>query len=204
MFSKKAQIRQIVQVPLKNGVGTFYTFKKLIDKKEHLAIGFGDWERQDAPLVRVHSECLTGDVFASGKCDCGEQVQEAISKMQIEGGILLYLRQEGRGIGLYNKLDAYALQMDGHDTYESNRLLGFPDDLRNYAVVGQMLNALNKNKIKLLTNNPDKAHQLKALGIDVTETISTGVFLKAANKGYLQTKTLKTGHRINLEGLLSC
>jgi GTP cyclohydrolase II len=201
MFFKSVKIRQRVTIPLQMGQGEFFTFKGLRDSGEHIAIGFGDWEAQSTPLVRMHSECLTGDVFTSSKCDCGEQLQEAIAKMQVTGGILLYLRQEGRGIGLYNKLDAYALQAKGMDTYEANQKLGFADDLRKYNVAAEMLKAMKKVNIRLLSNNPDKSGQLKKLGINIKEEQSTGVFVKVTNSRYLEAKALKTGHRIDLSFL---
>jgi GTP cyclohydrolase II len=196
-----AAIRRKVEIPVATGTGSFITFKGLVDDAEHLAIAFGAWQAEQAPLVRIHSECLTGDVFGSGKCDCGEQLQEAIRLMQAEGGILLYLRQEGRGIGLYNKLDAYELQARGHDTYEANRLLGLPDDERDYTSAAQMLKALGKETIRLLTNNPEKHRQLVALGIDVAATRTTSVFLKTTNRSYLAAKADKTGHLLRLPPL---
>lgn len=194
-----ARVRQKVQVPVGDGgAGTFFSFNGLCDGREHIAIAFGDWEAQERPLVRLHSECLTGDVFASGKCDCGEQLQEAVRRMRRDGGLLLYLRQEGRGIGLYNKLDAYALQAEGHDTYDANRLLGLGDDLRDYRPAAQMLHALGKSSIRLLSNNPQKRCQLVAFGIDVGDLVPTGVFLKRTNEAYLRAKVMKTGHLLGL------
>ncbi|MGZ3693320.1 MAG: GTP cyclohydrolase II [Bdellovibrionota bacterium] len=201
MTKKKTTVRKAVKIPIRNGMGTFITFHGLNDSAEHVAIAFGNWEQQETPLVRIHSECLTGDVFGSGKCDCGEQLNEAIDRMQKEGGILLYLRQEGRGIGLYNKLDAYELQALGYDTYEANQMLGLEDDLRDYKVAAQMLSALGKSKISLLSNNPDKRKQLTNLGVEIASAVSTGVFLKAGNENYLRAKVQKTNHRIDLKGL---
>jgi GTP cyclohydrolase II len=199
----QAVIRRSVPIPMGEGQtkdeGTFVTFDHLEDGKEHIAIVFGDWKNQAAPLVRIHSECLTGDVFSSGKCDCGEQLQEAIALMKVQGGILLYLRQEGRGIGLYNKLDAYEYQRQGFDTYEANRLVGFGDDLRDYTVAAQMLNALGVPAVQLLSNNPDKRDKLRSFGIEVQVEVSTGVFVKDSNRNYLAAKVSKTGHKINLE-----
>jgi GTP cyclohydrolase II len=202
LMKKQTTVRKAVTIPIRNGMGTFVTFHGLADGAEHIAIAFGNWEQQEIPLVRIHSECLTGDVFGSGKCDCGEQLNEAIDRMQKEGGILLYLRQEGRGIGLYNKLDAYELQAKGYDTYEANQMLGFENDLRNYRVAAQMLMAMGKTKIALLSNNPDKRRQLTGLGVEIAEAVSTGVFLKAANENYLRAKVQKTNHRIDLKKLL--
>lgn len=197
-----ATIRRAVPIPMgkgeTQGEGTFVTFDHLEDGKEHIAIVFGG-EIGPAPLVRIHSECLTGDVFSSGKCDCGEQLQEAIELMKARGGILLYLRQEGRGIGLYNKLDAYEYQRQGFDTYEANRLVGFGDDLRDYTVAAQMLNALGVRSVQLLSNNPDKRDKLRSFGIDVQAEVSTGVFVKDSNRSYLAAKVSKTGHKIVLE-----
>jgi len=194
-------VRRRVSVPMAEGAGTFVTFAGLGESGEHIAIEFPGEIPTATPLVRIHSECLTGDVFSSGKCDCGEQLREAITKIRREGGVLIYLRQEGRGIGLYNKLDAYALQQRGFDTYESNRLLGFRDDLRSYDVAAQMLLALGQTRIRLLSNNPDKAAQLSDFGITISDLVPTGVFVKKDNKDYLQTKVNKTGHHIKFEGV---
>ncbi len=149
------------------------TFDGLVDGREHLALGLGDRaaplapERSAPPLVRPHSECLTGDVFGSQRCDCGPQLREAVERIADAGGFLLYLRQEGRGIGLYAKLDAYALQDAGLDTYEANLALGHGADERDYTVAAQMLHALGVGEVGLLSNNPDKADQLEALGVRV-------------------------------------
>lgn len=196
--NNEARIRKMITIPMRGGAGTFITFHGLEDGREHLAIAFGPWRERATPLVRLHSECMTGDVFGSGKCDCGEQLGEAIERMHGEGGILLYLRQEGRGIGLYNKLDAYELQARGHDTYEANELLGLKSDLRDYTVAAQMLRALGKTNIALLSNNPDKKRQLLALGITVSQSRPTNVFAKPSNWAYLLAKVLKTGHTIQL------
>jgi GTP cyclohydrolase II len=207
----KATVRQQVTVPLRfaDGYATtarVMTFDGLVDKEEHLAIGLGDWQRAlkksaaggRAPLVRPHSECLTGDVFGSERCDCGPQLREAVERIADQGGILLYLRQEGRGIGLYAKLDAYALQDSGLDTYEANVALGRGEDERDYAAAAQMLSALGCDRIRLLSNNPDKATQLEAYGIDVTQRIPTGVHMSSANVRYLATKAAHTAHTIEL------
>ena len=159
-----------------------------LDGLEHVAIRFAG-RRPDPSrpiLVRLHSECLTGDIFASARCDCGNQLQEAVELLSEEGGILLYLRQEGRGIGLYAKLDAYRLQDKGIDTYAANRWLNLPEDARNYTVGARMLQALGVDRIRLLTNNPDKVAQLSAAGIDVAEVRRTGVYVTDANRAYLR------------------
>jgi GTP cyclohydrolase II len=207
----KATIRRQVSVPLRfpDGYATsarVMTFDGLSDGKEHLALGLGDWQRAltksaaggRAPLVRPHSECLTGDVFGSQRCDCGPQLREAVERIAEQGGFLLYLRQEGRGIGLYAKLDAYALQDDGLDTYQANVALGRGEDERDYTAAAQMLVALGVDRIRLLSNNPDKATQLEGLGIDVTQRIPTGVHLSAANVRYLSVKASHTAHTIDL------
>src|SRR5689334_11650334 len=184
-----AAVRTRVVVPLEfpDGYATsaeVFTFDGLADGKEHLALGLGDWRRTGTPLVRPHSECLTGDVFGSRRCDCGPQLREAAERITEAGGILLYLRQEGRGIGLYAKLDAYALQDAGLDTYEANLALGHGEDERDYTAAAQMLVALGADRIRLLSNNPDKASQLDAHGIKVEEQIPTGVHVSAANVRY--------------------
>lgn len=203
----RAEVRTAVQVPLRfpdafTVKADVHTFHGLVDGREHLAVGLGDWRgaRLDGrlPLVRPHSECLTGDVFGSERCDCGPQLREAVERIAATGGLLLYLRQEGRGIGLYAKLDAYALQDTGLDTYEANRALGRGDDERDYAVAAQMLRALGVDRIDLLSNNPDKADQLQEYGIDVARRTSTAVHLSPANARYLQAKVSTTAHTIAL------
>ena len=206
-----AQIRTQVRVPLRfpDGYSTaadVTTFHGLVDGREHLAFGLGDWraaltrsaEGGGAPLVRPHSECLTGDVFGSERCDCGPQLREAVERISDVGGFLLYLRQEGRGIGLYAKLDAYALQDLGLDTYAANVALGHDEDERDYTVAAQMLSALGTDRIELLSNNPDKAEQLSALGVDVTARHPTGVHVTAANARYLAAKRDRTAHTLAL------
>ncbi|PZF94238.1 GTP cyclohydrolase II [Micromonospora deserti] len=206
-----ATVRTQVTVPLRfpDGYATtarVFTFDGLADGREHLAFGLGDRSaprdrdaaRQAAPLVRPHSECLTGDVFGSQRCDCGPQLREAVERITDRGGFLLYLRQEGRGIGLYAKLEAYALQDAGLDTYEANLALGHRPDERDYGVAAQMLGALGVPRIALLSNNPDKAKQLGRLGVTVTERVPTGVFLSAANAGYLAAKASRGEHLLDL------
>ncbi|MEU4219189.1 GTP cyclohydrolase II [Actinoplanes sp. NPDC026623] len=204
----KATVRTRVTVPLRfaDGYATtarVLTFDGLVDGGEHLALGLGDWERalSATPLVRPHSECLTGDVFGSQRCDCGPQLREAVERIAETGGLLLYLRQEGRGIGLYAKLDAYALQDAGLDTYEANVALGRGEDERDYTAAAQMLLALGAKRIRLLSNNPDKAAQLEARGVRIAERIPTGVHLSSANLRYLTTKASHTSHTLELPGL---
>jgi GTP cyclohydrolase II len=189
-------VRTRVRIPLRfpDGWATTAlatTFRGLVDGREHLALGLG--EPGAVPLVRPHSECLTGDVLGSQRCDCGPQLREAVERIAAEGGYLLYLRQEGRGIGLYDKLDAYALQDTGLDTYEANVALGHAADERDYTVAAQMLRALGVSTLSLLSNNPDKAAQLTGLGLSVAARVPTGVHLSAANVTYLAAKA-RRGH----------
>ncbi len=202
-FRGPASIRTSVTVPLAfpdgyETVAQVFTFRGLADGKEHLLLALGDWQHAAMPLVRLHSECLTGDVFGSQRCDCGPQLREAVEEIAREGGFLLYLRQEGRGIGLYEKLDAYALQDQGLDTYQANEALGHPADARDYTAAAQMLEAVGHTTVALLSNNPDKAAQLEGLGITVADRQPTGVFAREANRRYLETKVLSTGHTIDL------
>jgi GTP cyclohydrolase II len=194
------RIREIVEIPLDGfeRPASFISFYSVPDKREHLAIGLGDWQNIDIPLVRLHSECLTGDVFASQKCDCGPQLDEAMKRIYQHGGFLLYLRQEGRGIGLYNKLDAYKLQAQGQNTYEANNHLGFGEDLRDYSAAAEMLKALKTEKLYLLSNNADKQQQLQDNGITVLERRNTGVHSNVHNKPYLSAKAAVAGHDIIL------
>jgi GTP cyclohydrolase II len=191
-----AAVRTEVTLPLRfpDGFTTtarVYTFHGLVDAREHLAFGLGRLTDGRVPLVRPHSECLTGDVFGSQRCDCGPQLREAVERIADVGGYLLYLRQEGRGIGLYTKLDAYALQDTGLDTYEANLALGHREDERDYTVAAQMLGALGADRIALLSNNPDKTDQLSRLGVTVTECVPTGVYRSPANVGYLAAKATR-------------
>jgi GTP cyclohydrolase II len=206
-----ATVRTRVPVPLRfpDGYTTtaiVFSFNGLVDSGEHLAVGLGDWaaaaERGasggPAPLVRLHSECLTGDVFGSQRCDCGPQLREAAERIAASGGFVLYLRQEGRGIGLYAKLEAYALQDAGLDTYEANIALGHDEDERDYTVAAQMLLGLGVHRIALLSNNPDKANQLDRLGVAVAERVPTGVHLSAANAHYLAAKARRAAHTLEI------
>jgi GTP cyclohydrolase II len=205
-----ATIRTQVSVPLRfaDGYATVarvYSFDGLVDGREHLAFGLGDRAAADTsgvharvPLVRPHSECLTGDVFGSQRCDCGAQLREAVERIADSGGFVLYLRQEGRGIGLYAKLDAYTLQDAGLDTYEANVALGHREDERSYLVAAQMLRALGEPRVALLSNNPDKARQLRRSGVTVTSLVPTGVHLSAANARYLATKAQRGAHTLDV------
>ena len=198
-----ATVRTSITVPLRlhgwSGVGEVTTFDGLSDGAEHLAIRLGS--PSGVPLVRLHSECLTGDVLGSERCDCGAQLHEAVRRISTAGGYLLYLRQEGRGIGLYAKLDAYALQDAGLDTYEANLALGRGEDERDYRAAAQMLRAIGADRIRLLSNNPDKAAQLAAHGVAVEERVPTGVHLSEANRRYLTVKRDHTSHTLDLGDL---
>ncbi|KMV30813.1 GTP cyclohydrolase II [Photobacterium swingsii] len=193
------------RVPFKVGLKSnipadLLSFNGLESGKEHVAVIFRDADKQEvAPLVRMHSECLTGDVFHSSRCDCGEQLDETINKMGDQGGVILYLRQEGRGIGLYNKIDAYELQSQGMNTYEANNHLGFGDDLRDFTEAALMLKALGLSTIRLVTNNPKKIRELEENGITITEVVGTKAHVKEGNESYLKTKAAHGKHRFNFD-----
>jgi GTP cyclohydrolase II len=205
-----ATIRTQVLVPVSFGDGytttaRVFSFDGLVDDRENLAFGLGDRTAPltasglgHVPLVRPHSECLTGDVFGSQRCDCGPQLREAVERIADSGGYVLYLRQEGRGIGLYAKLDAYALQDAGLDTYEANLALGHREDERNYLVAAQMLKALGVSEIALLSNNPDKALQLRRFGVHVAARVPTGLYLSDTNARYLATKATRGAHMLDI------
>lgn len=184
-----------VQLPSEFGDFQMIGYSNSLDEKEHIVLVKGDIDTTKPVLVRIHSECLTGDVFGSNRCDCGPQLHQALSIIEEEGqGIIIYMRQEGRGIGLLNKLKSYQLQENGHDTVEANHILGFEDDLRDYTISAQIIKDLGINSINLLTNNPQKIQQLEEQGIHIDERIPLQTELKEENKYYLQTKLEKMGH----------
>jgi 3,4-dihydroxy 2-butanone 4-phosphate synthase/GTP cyclohydrolase II len=186
-------------LPTKYGQFTAIAYKSTIDPDQHVALVKGDVSSDEPVLVRVHSECLTGDVFGSLRCDCGEQIEMALNAIAEEDrGVLLYMRQEGRGIGLHNKIAAYALQDKGLDTVEANETLGFPADLRDYGIGAQILVDLGLKNIKLLTNNPKKVVGLEGYGLHVVETVPLRVDPNPLNLRYLETKQQKLGHILNL------
>ncbi len=189
------------KLPTVYGEFTAIAYKSDIDPDEHLALVTGDISGEEPVLVRVHSECITGDVFRSLRCDCGEQVQMAMKAIAEEGrGVLLYMRQEGRGIGFHNKIRAYALQDEGMDTVEANISLGFPPDLRDYGIGAQILAELGLHKIRLFTNNPKKVIGLEGYGLEVVETLPIVTQPNPHNINYLETKKKKLGHLLEVEG----
>lgn len=204
-----ARVRAWTDLPVVLADGTeevarAFTFTGLGDAAEHLALGLGPYRRPPGgvPLVRIHSECLTGDVLGSRRCDCGPQLEESLTALAAAGGYLLYLRQEGRGIGLYAKLDAYRLQDQGLDTYEANRALGFAEDARDYTAAARMLAALGVTRVDLLTGNPRKAADLAAAGIVVRHVLPTDRHETPENVRYLAAKNAR-GHRFRAVALPS-
>lgn len=188
-------LSSITKLPTKYGDFTSYCFIDSKTKEHHIALVKGELSQTEPILCRLHSECLTGDVFGSCRCDCGEQLEQAMKLIEQQGsGILLYLRQEGRGIGLVNKLKAYELQEQGLDTLEANLSLGFPSDMRNYKIAALMLQHLKANKIALLTNNPDKIKQLEKYKIQVAKRVPLEIKANPHDRRYLKTKKEKMGH----------
>lgn len=183
-------------LPTRYGTFTLMTFRSVIDEREHAALLYGDVKTQPL-LTRIHSQCLTGDTFHSLRCDCGEQLNESMKLIsQKKSGIILYLNQEGRGIGLSNKIRAYALQDRGMDTVEANHALGFPSDARNYAIAADILRELHISDVILLTNNPEKRKQVELHGIPVVGHQPLEITPNPANRQYLKTKKEKLGHRL--------
>lgn len=194
----------LIELGAKAGLPTCFgdfqilVFKNSLDDKEHLAIVKGNVKGKKDVLLRIHSECLTGDVFGSKRCDCGEQLHNALHRIEDQGeGVVIYMRQEGRGIGLTNKIKAYALQEEGLDTVEANEKLGFPADMREYHLAAQIIRYLGIESIRLMTNNPAKTHGLEDLGINISNREPIVIEANDVNKDYLHTKAVKMGHQLD-------
>lgn len=186
------------RLPTRWGQFDIHGFVEVASGQEHVALSYGKWKPEDVVLIRVHSECLTGDALFSTRCDCGAQLEKALQNIVAKGkGVLLYLRQEGRGIGLLNKIRAYHLQDNGMDTVEANEHLGFDADLRDYAICKLMLDKLDIKRVNLMTNNPKKMAALEAMGIDVVSRTPIDHGVTKDNKNYIRTKTEKLGHEFD-------
>ena len=189
-----------IQLPTKYGDFKLKAFKQITTGEEHLALIKGNWDPNESVLVRVHSSCFTGDILGSLRCDCGDQMADAMKMIEKEGkGVVLYMNQEGRGIGLINKLKAYKLQEEGYDTLEANLELGFKGDARDYGVGAQILRSTGVKKMKLLSNNPKKRTGLIGYGLEITETVPIEVECNIHNEDYLKTKKEKMGHQLKLK-----
>lgn len=194
-------IKREVSVKMPTEVGDFdlVAYKQITNEMDHLALVKGTWEKDEPILVRVHSSCMTGDIFGSCRCDCGPQLQKAMEMIEAAGkGVIVYMNQEGRGIGLLNKLKAYKLQEEGRDTVEANIELGFQADQRDYGVGAQILRDLGVSKIKLMSNNPKKRTGLIGYGLEITENVSIEIESNKHNKNYLETKRDKMGHSLKM------
>jgi 3,4-dihydroxy 2-butanone 4-phosphate synthase/GTP cyclohydrolase II len=198
-IENESLIEKLIDVDLPTEVGDFklHAFRQVTNNQTHLALVKGEWKEDESILVRVHSSCITGDIFGSCRCDCGPQLEAAMSMVEKEGkGVIVYMNQEGRGIGLLNKLKAYKLQEQGRDTVEANEELGFKADYRDYGVGAQILRSLDVHKIKLMSNNPKKRSGLIGYGLEIVENIAIEIESNEHNAFYLKTKRDKMGHRL--------
>jgi len=188
-------------MPTRYGEFKMIAYESKLDNQCHIALIKGDVSGKEDVLVRIHSECLTGDAFGSLRCDCGDQLATALKRIDKEGaGVLVYMRQEGRGIGLANKVRAYALQDQGKDTVEANEILGFAPDLRDYGIGAQILVDLGLSSIRLLTNNPKKRAGLEGYGLTISERVPVEIKSNSFNQRYLSVKKAKLGHMLKCEG----
>ena len=196
-----SEVPSEARLPTEHGEFNIRVFHEQDTGLDHVALTMGDMNGPDPVLMRVHSECLTGDAFGSLRCDCGPQLDAALKAIADKGwGVILYLRQEGRGIGLHAKIQAYHLQDRGADTLDANLMLGLPGDARNYRIASTMLEAIGVSDVCLLSNNPDKAEQLEKYGISVVQRMPLVVGVGSSNRDYLQTKVDRMGHKIKFDG----
>ena len=201
-IANETLIEKVLDVHMPTSFGEFqlHAFKDKNSNQDHLALVKGKWSKNEPILVRVHSSCLTGDIFGSCRCDCGDQLHKAMEMIEKEGkGVIIYMNQEGRGIGLVNKLKAYKLQEDGFDTFDANIQLGFKPDERDYGLGAQMLRELGVNKMRLMSNNPKKRTGLIGYGLEIVENITLEIQSNVHNESYLKTKRDKMGHNLNLK-----
>jgi 3,4-dihydroxy 2-butanone 4-phosphate synthase/GTP cyclohydrolase II len=201
-IKNESLIERVVDVKMPTTYGDFqlFAFKEINTDQEHLALVKGTWEKDEAVLVRVHSSCITGDIFGSCRCDCGPQLHKAMEMIETEGkGVIIYMNQEGRGIGLMNKLKAYKLQEEGYDTLEANIKLGFKGDERDYGIGAQMIRNLGVTKMRLMSNNPTKRTGLTGYGLEIVENVPLEIESNIHNELYLQTKRDKMGHILKMD-----